>query len=123
MRATAAVTATLSLATLLGAQTEDFGKSYSFDERKPRTQVERTIDSLLPSLVKIHGASGLKTISAYATVRAFSAISAVSAIRAFRAFSAIRAIRAIDDTGPTELRAPQFITRGPTSRRVVATRK
>ncbi len=49
------------------AQTEDFGKAYSFAERTPRTQVERTIDGLLPSIVKIHGASGLQTISAYAT--------------------------------------------------------
>ena len=51
----------------LRAQTEDFGKAYSFAERKPGTKVEQTIDTLLPSIVKIHGASGLKTISAYAT--------------------------------------------------------
>lgn len=51
----------------LHAQTEDFGKAYSFDERAPTTQVERTVDALLPSIVKIHGASGLATISAYAT--------------------------------------------------------
>ena len=49
------------------AQTEDFGKAYSFAERKPSTKVEQTIDRVLPSLVKIHGASGLATISAFAT--------------------------------------------------------
>ena len=49
------------------AQTEDFGKAYSFAERKPATKVEQVIDRVLPSLVKIHGASGLSTISAYAT--------------------------------------------------------
>jgi S1-C subfamily serine protease len=55
------------LAAALPAQTADFGKAYSFDERKPQTRVERTIDRVLPSLVKVHGASGLATISAYAT--------------------------------------------------------
>lgn len=64
MRIALTVTA---LATLLSAQTKDFGKYYSFDERKPQTQVERTIHDLLPSMVKIHGASGLATITAYAT--------------------------------------------------------
>jgi len=49
------------------AQTEDFGKAYSFAERKPQTKVEQVIDRTLPSLVKIHGASGLATISAVAT--------------------------------------------------------
>lgn len=49
------------------AQTEDFGKSYSFEERKPSTRVEQAIDRVLPSLVKVHGASGLATISAFAT--------------------------------------------------------
>ncbi len=49
------------------AQTEDFGKAYSFAERKPQTRVEQAIDRVLPSLVKIHGASGLATISAFAT--------------------------------------------------------
>ena len=49
------------------AQTEDFGKAYSFAERKPATKVEQAIDRVMPSLVKIHGASGLATISAYAT--------------------------------------------------------
>lgn len=46
---------------------QDFGKSYSFAERAPVSAVERTIDALLPSLVKIHGASGLATIDAYAS--------------------------------------------------------
>lgn len=49
------------------AQTEDFGSAYSFAERKPQTRVEKTIDSLLPSIVKVHGASGLATITSYAT--------------------------------------------------------
>lgn len=62
-----AVVATLSIATAALAQTEDFGKAYSFAERKPATKVEQVIDRVLPSLVKIHGASGLSTISAYAT--------------------------------------------------------
>jgi serine protease Do len=51
----------------LAQDEHDFGKAYSFAERAPRTEVERTIDGLLPSIVKIHGASGLATISAYAT--------------------------------------------------------
>ncbi len=55
------------LASLLPAQTADFGKAWSFDERKPQTRVEQTIDAVRPSVVKIHGASGLATISAYAT--------------------------------------------------------
>jgi serine protease Do len=56
----------LSLAPL-AAQTEDFGKAYSFEERKPVSRVEQVVDKFLPSLVKVHGASGLATISAYAT--------------------------------------------------------
>jgi serine protease Do len=55
------------LALMLPAQTNDFGKSYSFDERKPRTRVEQTIERLLPSIVKVHGASGVRTIEAYGT--------------------------------------------------------
>ena len=54
-------------ATAVMAQTADFGKAYSFDERKPQTQVERTVHKLLPSIAKIHGASGLATITPYAT--------------------------------------------------------
>ena len=57
----------LAAAALLPAQKQDFGEAYSFDERKPRSRVEKTIDKLLPSIVKIHGASGLATINAYAT--------------------------------------------------------
>jgi len=49
------------------AQSQDFGKAYSFAERQPRTQLERLIDQRLPSVVKVHGASGLATISSYAT--------------------------------------------------------
>ena len=59
--------AALCLLGALGAQTQDFGKAYSFAEREPRTRVEQVIDKLLPSIVKIHGASGLATISAYAS--------------------------------------------------------
>jgi serine protease Do len=59
--------AVLCLAGVLGAQTQDFGKAYSFAEREPRTRVEQVIDKLLPSIVKIHGASGLATISAFAS--------------------------------------------------------
>lgn len=55
------------LATMLSASAQDFGKAYSFAERAPQSRVEQTIDTLLPSLVKIHGASGLQTISAYAS--------------------------------------------------------
>lgn len=57
----------LMLGSALAAQTEDFGKSYSFDERKPQTRIEQVIDRCLPSIVKVHGASGLATISAYGT--------------------------------------------------------
>jgi serine protease Do len=59
--------ATLLMTTVLAAQTQDYGKAYSFDERPPETRVERVIDTLLPSIVKVHGASGLATISGYAT--------------------------------------------------------
>ncbi|GAB4138481.1 MAG: hypothetical protein Fur0037_04220 [Planctomycetota bacterium] len=48
-------------------QATDFGKAYSFAERRPRTKVEAVIDRLLPSIVKIVGASGLRTISAHAS--------------------------------------------------------
>ena len=63
----------LALTLALQAQGEsaprklDFGEAYSFDERAPKTQVEQTIDKLLPSVVKVFGASGLATIKAYAT--------------------------------------------------------
>ena len=59
------VAASCAVVPLLPAQ--DFGKAYSFAERAPRSRVEQTIDTLLPSIVKIHGASGLATISAYAS--------------------------------------------------------
>lgn len=57
----------LLLAIALPAQVQDFGKAYSFEQRRPVTQVERTIDAVLPSLVKVHGASGLATIEPFAT--------------------------------------------------------
>jgi S1-C subfamily serine protease len=56
-----------SFASTLIAQAQDFGKAYSFEERKPRTRVEQVIDKCLPSIVKVHGASGLATISAFST--------------------------------------------------------
>ena len=62
-----AVMMLLATTSVLLAQKTDFGEAYSFDERKPKTQVERTVDKLMPSIVKIHGASGLATIKAYAT--------------------------------------------------------
>ena len=54
-------------AALASAQSNDFGKAYSFAERKPVSKVESVIDRLLPSIVKVHGASGLSTIQPYAT--------------------------------------------------------
>lgn len=57
----------LASAGLLRAQTEDFGRAYSFAERKPQSRVEQTIADLMPSIVKIHGASGLATITSFAT--------------------------------------------------------
>lgn len=59
--------ATLLATALLPAQRQDFGAAYSFAERAPVTAVERAIDRLLPSIVKVHGASGLATITSYAT--------------------------------------------------------
>ena len=63
----AALAALPCLAAVAAAPAQDFGRAYSFAEREPRSRVEQTIDALLPSIVKIHGASGLATISAYAT--------------------------------------------------------
>ncbi|MGE3173350.1 MAG: S1C family serine protease [Planctomycetota bacterium] len=51
----------------LSAQRQDFGAAYSFAERAPRTTVEQAVDRMLPSIVKVHGASGLATITSYAT--------------------------------------------------------
>ncbi len=61
------VTLLLGLSTGLRAQVQSFGEAYAFEERQPRTELERTIDRLLPSIVKVHGASGLSTIRAYAS--------------------------------------------------------
>jgi serine protease Do len=63
----AAAALPLLLAALAAQGKQDFGAAYSFAERKPRTKVEAVIDTLLPSIVKVHGASGLATIEAYAT--------------------------------------------------------
>ncbi|MBL8734377.1 MAG: trypsin-like peptidase domain-containing protein [Planctomycetes bacterium] len=51
----------------LAAQSQDFGRAYSFAERQPASAVEKVIDRVLPSIVKVHGASGLATINSYAT--------------------------------------------------------
>lgn len=61
------VLAVLLPCALAAAQTEDFGKAYSFDERAPRTLVEQAIDRVMPSMVKVHGASGIRTITGYGT--------------------------------------------------------
>lgn len=50
-----------------GPQVQSYGVAYAFDERQPRTVLEQTIDGLLPSIVKVHGASGLSTITPYAS--------------------------------------------------------
>ncbi len=58
----------LCLATAASGQiTRGGGKYYEFGDREPVTPMEKTIAKLLPSLVKVHGASGLKTIQSYAT--------------------------------------------------------
>lgn len=54
-----------ALACVIPAQTAE--RFYAFKERKPRTKLEKTIAEVMPSLVKVHGASGLKTIQSYAT--------------------------------------------------------
>lgn len=61
------VAASIALALAVSVVSQDFGKAYSFAERAPRSRVEQAIDARLPSIVKIHGASGLATISAFAT--------------------------------------------------------
>ncbi|MEE9125505.1 MAG: hypothetical protein V3U11_00035, partial [Planctomycetota bacterium] len=58
----------LCLATAASGQiTRGGGKYYEFGDREPVTPMEKTIAKLLPSLVKVHGASGLKTIQSYVT--------------------------------------------------------
>lgn len=52
---------------LLCSTTIAQGEGYAFDERKPKTQLETVIDAALPSVVKVHGASGLSTIDPYAS--------------------------------------------------------
>lgn len=49
------------------SQSPDIAAKYAFAERAPATKVESVIDRLLPSIVKVHGASGLSTITPYAT--------------------------------------------------------
>jgi serine protease Do len=55
-------------AALLPAQQQrDFGRAYAFAERAPESLLEQRIHELLPSIVKIHGASGVQRIEAYAS--------------------------------------------------------
>lgn len=56
-----AMVGSTSVAAQIGRQT------YSFKDRAPKTRMEKVIHKLLPSLVKVHGASGLKTIESYCT--------------------------------------------------------
>lgn len=56
----------LLVATLRG-QEKDFSKAYPFTERKPKTKIETAIDRLLPSIVKVQGASGFATIESSAS--------------------------------------------------------
>lgn len=65
MRLPATPTA-LSAAVLLTGVVAGQGQAYAFEERAPRTVLEALIDSKLPSLVKVHGASGLRTIDPFA---------------------------------------------------------
>ena len=58
-------TCALAVATGLAAQARE--TFYAFDDRAPKTRLEKTIAKLLPSIVKVHGASGLKTIQSYST--------------------------------------------------------
>ena len=59
--------ATVGLLLALGTATATAqGKPYAFAEREPRTVLEQQIEERLPSLVKVHGASGLRTIIPYA---------------------------------------------------------
>jgi serine protease Do len=68
---TARVRAALGIAfgavAVVTAQENDFGRAYAFAERAPATRVEQVVDRCLPSIVKVHGASGLATIDAYAS--------------------------------------------------------
>lgn len=57
----------LLCAAALRAQFRDFGKAYAFAERAPHTPLEQRIHELLPSIVKVHGASGLRGIEPYAS--------------------------------------------------------
>ena len=56
--------------TLVGQDRETF---YAFDDRAPKTRVEKTIAKILPSIVKVHGASGLKTATQVAPSRSCTA--------------------------------------------------
>jgi len=67
MRALFAAFSLLALAAAGQAQDETYGRDYAFDDREPRSPIEKLISDKLPSLVKIHGASGLSTIDAFAT--------------------------------------------------------
>lgn len=55
------------VASVAASAAGQYGRDYAFAERAPRTPLEQLIDAKLPSLVKVHGASGLATIQAYST--------------------------------------------------------
>ncbi len=56
-----------TLSVLLASQALAQKQFYSFAERSPSSKLEKTIHRLMPSVVKVHGASGLKTVLAYAS--------------------------------------------------------
>ncbi|MGE0142505.1 MAG: S1C family serine protease [Planctomycetota bacterium] len=43
------------------------GSAYAFEERRPRSALEQLVDAKIRSVVKVHGASGLKGIDPYAS--------------------------------------------------------
>ncbi len=46
---------------------QSYGEDYAFAERPPANPLEELVARTLPSVVKVHGASGLATIDAYAS--------------------------------------------------------
>lgn len=55
-------------ASLLGqGAPKQFSREYAFPERGAQSKLEELIDSKLPSIVKVHGASGLAGLEAYAS--------------------------------------------------------
>ena len=58
--------ASLVAASLVAGPLSAQGEDYDFAEREPATVLEALIDAKLPSLVKVHGASGLRSIDPFA---------------------------------------------------------